>query len=170
MSMHGWETLQGWCFSACGAGRGEAEDTAGAGQSLPSCAACSSARSGCGGSSSHLTWQTGSKGSALAPNHNRLINVFLLLLFQGAKGLSASETNGKRSLWRASLSPPNETTSQRKHSGGEEKAKSNLQTVPSPLPARLRGAGTRGCVSPLPAAAGSRTWPWPALSTRGRSA
>lgn len=31
-----------------------------------------------------------------------LINVFLLLLFQGAKGLSASETNGKRRRWWAS--------------------------------------------------------------------
>lgn len=33
-----------------------------------------------------------------------LINVFLLLLFQGAKGLSASETNGKRRPWQTSPS------------------------------------------------------------------
>lgn len=47
------------------------KDTAQAGQPLPSCAACSNARSGRGGSSSHLTWQTGSERSALAPNHQQ---------------------------------------------------------------------------------------------------
>lgn len=116
-------------------------------------------------------WQTeGARDLLWHQATNRLINVFLLLLFQGAKGLSASETNGKRSLWRASLSPPNETNTQRKHSGGE-KAKSNLQKAPRPLAARPRGAGTRGCVSPLPAPdSSSRTRPWPALTTRGRSA
>lgn len=56
-----------------------------------------------------------------AQTASKLINVFLLLLFQGAKGLSASETNGKRRPWPASPSHNPMRPTQGESAAGEEK-------------------------------------------------
>ena len=90
-----------------------------------------------------------------------LINVFLLLLFQGAKGLSASETNGKRRPWRASPSHNQTRPTRGESAAGEEKQRGicKRSLAPSQPGRRRPEAGTgmlaaclrsQGCPIPAP--------------------